>query len=446
LLAADNIQVACLSGLATNQTQKTNLGPRVGFAYRPLHNFVMRAGYGISYGAFDSVGYGGTLGTNYPFQYTLNGPNTTSQIPTPLPNGQTATMENLFAAINLQDPSQVNAAGLSLTGKQYNYLTPYIQSMNFTLQYQFSNRDSIQAGYVETIGRHLDTLGVHNSPTIILPPGVNPTNYLPFPNLSENAEFLSAGANSDYRSLQTNYEHRFNNGLELLANYTFGKCMSDDIGKTGLGPGYRAEWLPGFGIKGDYTLCSADAEHVVHVAGEYALPFGRQRALLSNANGFVNALIGGWQFNYIFTYQSGQPFTVGCPVATTSDFGCTALTVPGQDPYAGPHNRIQWLNPNTFAEPPIATQIGQSNYAVLGGSQNQVRGPGLTNLDASLFKRFAFREKTQLEFRAEAFNLSNTADFSNPSQLNFTNLKNFSNITSTRSNQRLVQLALKLFF
>ena len=81
LLAGDNIQIACKSGLAVNKTQKTNFAPRLGFAYRLTPRIVMRAGYGISYGAVDSVGYGSTLGTNYPFQYTLNGPSTTSWFP-----------------------------------------------------------------------------------------------------------------------------------------------------------------------------------------------------------------------------------------------------------------------------------------------------------------------------------------------------------------------------
>src|SRR5262249_18727682 len=153
-------------------------------------------------------------------------------------------------------------------------------------------------------------------------------------------------------------------------------------------------------------------------------PFGKDKALLSNANGLLNAFVGGWHFNYIYTYQSGQPFNVGCPVATTADFGCNAFLVPGQDPYAGPHNRTQWFNPSAFAQPPGATQIGQSDFAVLGGLANQLRGPSLKNLDASLFKRFTYHENRVIEFRAEAFNASNSVDFGNPSQLNFNNKTN----------------------
>ena len=108
LLSGYNIQVNCLSGNQVYQAQKTNFAPRVGIAYRLRPRFVIRAGYGISYGAFDSVGYGGTLGTNYPFQYTINSPSTNSLVANTLPNGQTSTLENTFGAIPLQDPTQIN--------------------------------------------------------------------------------------------------------------------------------------------------------------------------------------------------------------------------------------------------------------------------------------------------------------------------------------------------
>ncbi|MGI8744933.1 MAG: TonB-dependent receptor domain-containing protein [Bryobacteraceae bacterium] len=446
LLASYNIQVDCVPGLHVYNAQTTNFAPRLGFAYRLRPRFVIRAGYGIAYGAFDSVGYGNTLGTNYPFQYTINSPSTTSLVPITLPNGQTATLENTFGAINLQDPNQITGPGLSLSGKQYDYQTPYTQSMNLTIQYQFTGRDSIQAGYVATAGGHLDALGVHNSPSVILPPSVNQTNYRPFPNLAANSQYLTTGSKSNYRSLQTVYQHQFRDGFTLLANYTFGKCQANDAGKSGLSSGFRAEWLPGFGISPDYALCTADATHVVHVSGQYALPIGKGKALLGNAGGLVNALTGGWHVNYIYTYQGGQPFNVGCPVATTTDFGCNAFGVPGQDPYAGPHNQTQWLNAAAFAQPPVATQVGQRDYSVLGGQPNQVRGPAFINLDSSIFKRFAIGEKRDLEFRAEAFNTFNTPQFGNPGQLNFNNKTGFSRITGLRNNPRLVQLALKFFF
>lgn len=445
LLASYNISVSCVSGLDVNKAQKTNFAPRVGFAYRIRPSLVIRGGYGISYGAFDSVGYGQTLGTNYPFQFQISNPSLTSQTPDLLPNGQVATMENTFNAINLQDPSQVSGLGLSLSGKQYDYKTPYVQSANLTIQDQFTNRDSIQVGYVGSLGRNSDVFGFQNSPSQILPTNVNQTNYRPFPSFAVNMQNVSTIGISNYNSLQTVYQHQFKDNLVLLANYTYGKCMSN--GGTGFGYfGFRAQWLKGFGIGPDYSPCTNDATHVVHVSGEYALPFGRGRQLLSGISRLSDAVIGGWQLNFIYTFQTGQPFTVGCPIRTTSNFGCNANLVAGQNPYAGGKSQKQWLNPSAFAQPPAATAIGQTDFSPLGGSPEQVRGPGFYNLDASLFKNFTTGGETSLQFRLETFNTLNHPQFSNPGQLNFTNPTNFSKITSDRNGYRIGQLAVKFYF
>jgi aldehyde dehydrogenase (NAD+) len=76
---------------------------------------------------------------------------------------------------------------------------------------------------------------------------------------------------------------------------------------------------------------ASDATQVVHVSGEYALPFGQGREFLGHTNRLLDALVGGWNLNYIFTHQSRQPLTIGCPVATSSDFGCNANLVAGTD-------------------------------------------------------------------------------------------------------------------
>jgi hypothetical protein len=214
---------------------------------------------------------------------------------------------------------------------------------------------------------------------------------------------------------------------------------------------YRAQWLPGFGINGDYGLCDTDATNTVHLGGTYGLPIGHGRALLGNSNGVVDAVIGGWGTYFIYSFQGGQPFTVGCP-SSTSNFGCNAFLVPGQDLYAGPDNKTQWLNPAAFSLPPMASAIGQPDYSPLGGGPQQARGPHFNNLDASLFKNFHIHESTALEFRLEAFNATNTPQFGQPSNVTgFNQYKpgnpgGFAAITSTRNDQRQVQAALKLSF
>jgi hypothetical protein len=450
LLASSNITLDCVSSLALGNAQITNFAPRVGFAYRFMPNLVVRGGFGTAYGALGNLGYGGTLGTNYPFVYVTSVPSPDSQHPILLSNGQAATMEQAFTSLNFQDPTINSGVNLSMYGRQYNFQTPYIETQNLTIQDQFTNHDSIQIGYVGTEGRHLDNLGYNNANTEILPPGTNPQNYIPFPSFARNATYETTNAVSGYNGLQTTYEHQLSAGLYLLANYTWSKCMTDQHTQAGQNQQYRAEWLPGFGIARDRALCDADAAHSFHLAGTYDLPFGHGRAWMSNATKATDALLGGWIVNFIYGYQSGQPFTVTCPVATTSDFTCFANVVQGQSLYAGPHNHTQWLNPAAFAQPPAATAIGQADFSPLGGGQQQARGPAWNNLDSSVLKNFAITESVRFQFRVEAFNTTNTPPFAQPGQLNFTT-SNFSNISSTKNSNgnngaRTLQFALKLFY
>jgi Carboxypeptidase regulatory-like domain/TonB dependent receptor-like, beta-barrel len=451
LLASSNIALDCVSSSTLGNAQKTNFAPRLGFAYRITPTLVIRGGYGISYGALGNLGYGGTLGTNYPFVYVQSFPSADSQHPILLPNGAPATMEQAFTQYNFQDPTVSSGQGLSLYGRQYNFQTPYVQMQNLTVQDQFTNHDSIQLGYVGTEGRHLDNLGYDNSNTQILPVGQNAqtSGGIPYPNFARNATYETTNAVSSYNSLQTTYEHQMSFGLYLLGNYTWGKCMTDQHTQAEQNQQYRAQWLPGFGIGKDYALCDTDATNLVHLAGSYDLPFGHGRMFGGNASKPADLLLGGWNLNFIYSYESGQPFTVTCPTATTADFGCFA-DLTGQGLYSGAHKVTQWLNPNAFAQPPAATAVGQADYSPLGGGQEQARGPHFTNLDSSILKNFNITESFRLQFRAEAFNTTNTPPFSQPGQLNFTTA-NFSAITSTKNSNenngaRTLQLALKLFY
>ena len=336
LLTSSNISLACVPGLTLGNAQKTNFAPRIGFAFRLSPQIVVRGGFGTAYGALGNLGYGGTLGTNYPFVYVTSIPSADSQHPILLSNGQPATMEETFTTLNFQDPTINSGVGLSLYGRQYNFQTPYVETQNLTVQDQFTNHDALEVGYVGTQGRHLDNLGYNNSNTEILPPGTNPQNYIPFPSFARNSTYETTNATSSYNSLQTTYEHQLSSGLSMLANYTWSKCMTNQHTQAGQNQQYRAEWLPGFGIGPDYALCDSDATHSLHVAGTYDLPFGHGRAWMSNANKAENAILGGWIVNIIYSYQTGQPFTVTCPVATTSDFGCFANVVKGQASMPGP--------------------------------------------------------------------------------------------------------------
>jgi hypothetical protein len=458
LLVQSGITLNCTSNNAVGLTQKKNFAPRVGFAYRVNPQLVVRGGFGITYGALDNIGFYGNLGNNYPFSFGQSQYGANSQTPFLNSAGQVSTLENTFTNVNLEDPTAVSGAGVMLNGREYNFQTPYNETFNLAVQDQFTNHDAIQLAYVGIIGRHGDVLTAHNQPNIILPPGTNLAPYAPFPDFNYyNSQWEGTNGTSSYNAAQLTYEHQTSYGLNLLANYTYSKCLTDYSGNgssiTGnSNSGYRAYWLAGFGASGDYSLCDTDSTHVVHVSGTYHLPVGRGTLLLGSANAVENAIVGGWALNGIYTFQSGSPLFIGCPVATTANFGCYADVVPGQGLYTSAHTQKQWLNANAFRQPPMAAAVGQTDYSPLGGAPFAARGPVLDNIDASLFKSFSIEPVGRLEFRAEAFNLLNHTELGNPGNTQgFAstgpgNPNQFSTITYSRNPARIMQFALKLYY
>ncbi len=458
--AADNIDIVCSSLPGLGHSQLANFSPRVGFAYQLTPKLVVRSGYGIFYGGFENSVV--ETYVDFPFQFSLNYPYLVPNAPVTFPNGSIATLETGLTGIPLS-AANVPAAGVSFTGEDFHMKTPYTQGFNFTLQYQLTQNQTAQLAYV---GNNVHHLGVYlnaNEPNEILPPGLDSFNYSPYPAFPSGFTDTSMAGDSYYNALQANYERRFSAGLSVLANFTYSKCRTDavDVLNATALTGFRAAYLPGFGIQGDYGLCDFDIPKVVHVSGGYELPLGHGKQFLNNASGLVNGMFGGWSTNWILTLQDGQPFTVPCSgAATTSGLGCNALEVPGENIIGGPHNVNQWINPAAFTTPPVATTIGQTNYAPLGGAPSQFYGPGFHRMDFSAFKTFPVTEKTKLEFRAEIFNLTNHPNFSPPGfggngvvpapgSLNYLSPSTFGVINSTRdglNDQREIQFALKFYF
>ena len=456
--ALDNINIACSSQPGLGVSQKGNFAPRVGFADQLMPKLVVRGGYGIFYGGFENSVV--ETYVDFPFQFNLNYPYLTPNAPITFANGAIGTLTTGLTAISLSS-GQVEPGGVGFLGEDYHLKTPNTQGYNLTVEYQLASNDTIQVGYVGNTVHHLGSYTNPNTPREILPPGLNSYAYSPYPDFS-GMTVTRFATNSHYNGLQTNYEHRFSEGLYALANLTWSSCLTDaaDVLNTTALTGFRAAYLPGFGLHEDFGRCEFDTNKVLHVSGTYELPVGRDRQFLSHQGKVMDAIIGGWDTNGILTLQDGQPGTVPCAITTTSGFGCNADKVPGQNPDAGPHNVNQWLNPAAYTNPPVATTIGQSDYSPLGGGPSNFRGPGFHRLDFSLFKQFPLTERFRIEFRAEFFNLTNHPNFSlpgfsgngvtaAPGSLNFLNTSNFGKITSVRdgqNDQREIQFALKVYY
>lgn len=435
-------------GSGLGNARKANFAPRFGFAYRATSKFVIRGGYGIYYGGFENRGGFPNLGFNYPFQFDFNFVPDDAVSPVRFSDGNIATLERGLSSIPL-NPELVQANNLNLRGIEFNYKTPYTQSYNLMLQYEIAPETSMEVGYVASLGRHLETFSGTNRVSQILPPNANIRDHIPWPIFAPGSSYATTNANSHYHSLQSKLTRRFANGLSFLTSYTWAKTLTnanDLLNGGGVG-GFRAPNIPGVGIKADMGLAPFDVRHAFTFSGTYELPFGEGRALLADAGGFTEAVLGGWSVNWITTHYAGQPHTIGCVGNFAQGAGCYALMEPGQDLKIG---RVeQYYNPAAFKNPAPATEVGQSDLTPLGGSRTQVTGPPLHKLDFSLFKSFYFNERYRFEFRAEAFNLTNTPAFALPSDTNFLNATNFGRITSTRNSPndaRQVQLALKFYW
>ncbi|MGH9405299.1 MAG: TonB-dependent receptor domain-containing protein, partial [Terriglobia bacterium] len=443
-LAANGIAFTPTRGTVWQNSPFNDWGPRLGFAYHMARSVVVRGGYGTFYGGQEDFGLSQYGANSFPFlvQSSLSAPNSTTPV---TPNNSVGLLENGLLNVPLA-PAAASLSGISLIGSKQDWKDPSTQSYNLTVQYQITPSTAASVAYAGSQTRHLPGNHSPNQVTEILPPGLNVFQHLPHPSFANGGNFLNDDGNSNFNGLEANLERQFASGFSFLANYTYSKCRTDardnlnnDIG------GYRAAFVPGFGIGPDYALCDFDVRNIVHLSGTYELPFGAGRRFLDQP-GVVNALAGGWSMNWIADLQDGQPFTVGCNISTTTGLGCNPLLVSGQSVIAGPHNVSHWINAAAFANPPVATAAGQTDFAPLGGAATQAAGPGVHNLDFSLFKTFHITESKRFEFRAETFNLTNTPDFSAPSSTNFRDTSHFGKITSTQTNARLIQFALKFYW
>jgi hypothetical protein len=448
-LRTDGIQLVHTDeyGSGLGISQRANFAPRIAFAYQMRAKTVIRGGYGIYYGAFENRGGAPNLGYNYPFQFSFSFPSDNSVSPVRYADGSIGTLERGLLGIPM-DTRLVRAPGLAFRGIEFRYKTPYVQSYNFTVQQDLGANTSIDAGYVASLSRHVEAFSGTNHVPLILPPGLNPQNYVPFRTFARGSSYATTNGNAHYHSMQGKVTRRVADGLNFLFAYTWAKTFTnagDLLNGGGIG-GFRAPNVPGWGIKKDMALASFDVRHAAVFSGTYDFPVGKGRRFASGMSGVTNAILGAWSSNWILTLYDGQPQTVGCTRATTSGLGCVALMT-GEPLYVGKVE--QFYNPGAFRDPAPATTVGQADFGPLGGGRTQVTGPPLRKFDFSIFKSFQVHENKRAEFRLESFNLTNTPSFALPGNLNFADRNNFGRIFATRNNPndaRQIQLALKFYW
>src|SRR5206468_2365002 len=240
-------------------------------------------------------------------------------------------------------------------------------------------------------------------------------------------------------------------GLTFKANYSFSQPL--DLNYAILVPSGENE--PTNLVSSVYNrslnkgVAAYNLAHQFNTNFSYQLPFGTGQRFGGGASGWVNRLIGGCQWNGIVTAQSGFPFTPLIGFDNTGIGDGALVDVPNRNPdFKGPvilGTVDHWFDPRAF-KVPIAGTFGNVGRSVF-------RGPGLFNVDTSLFKRIPIREGVTLQFRAEAFNVLNRVNFAFPNQVvfqgnssNYTYSESAGEITNTATPSRQLQFALKLLF
>jgi hypothetical protein len=413
-----------------------NFMPRIGFAYRPFgsQRWVLRGGFGIFYTIPNPGSNNASAGfeTSGDFQSPDNGITAPFLLRTGVPDlSQRPELGPGFGAVPVGSPIRFAPEFYELDRR-----LGYSQQWNFSIQRDLRGNMMAEIAYVGNVGRKLDS--PNTSINQVLPSEMGPGNAQirrPYPQYGNVTLISPFWGNSSYHAMNVKVEKRYSHGLTFLANYGFSKFMDDvtaafEVGAVGGGIqniyDRRAEW----------ARSGNDIRHRVALSSTYELPFGRGRLWMNR--GPLAVIAGGWNLGTIVTLQSGPPLGLVTQVNNTNSFNPGSQRVDVlRDPSLPSEQRsvARWFDTTAVAQPAQFT-FGNAGRAIL-------QSPGLAVVNLSLMKNFQMTERINLQFRAEAFNALNHANFEDPGRA--LGSPQFG-VISAANDPRNLQLGLKLVF
>ena len=402
------IQTSSQAGLplSITRTDRTQFGPRFGFAWQPFgERTVVRGGYGLFYEQESSA----DRVNNNVVPFRLDQTSFNDQA-TPV-----RTMADFFLGTKL-----TNSAAPSIGASELQQKMGRDHHVSVGIQQEIAPFTVLEVNYVGNMGRFLNGTTNINIPE----PGSGGIQARrPYPQFG-SINYFDDSLETTYHSLQTSVEQRTHAGLFYLASYTRSQSFTtQNVPAVGGNTGREK------------ALSAFDVPHNVALSAGYELPFGRGRRLLQNANAVAEAVLGGWQVQGIYIWRSGRPFTptISSDRANTG-VGLQRPDRAGSGALDDPTVEV-WFDKTAFVLP------AQFTYGNSGGSI--LREDSFKTLDVSLFKQFRFGEH-RLQFRAEAFNVTNTPSFNAPNTAVDTAAGG--RVTSTSGSPRQMQFALKYEF
>ena len=433
--SSNTLVIAGIHGNPLNiglQTDYRNVAPRLGLSYRASSSTVVRAGYGISYVPFVDNSYA----YNYPIKTSTDYNNAETHGPAVIGSGST-TPVNLATGLPPTPAPPISSTGtINATGNRFinslgnlyiplNFRNAYVSSWNAVVQQALPFNSSLQIAYVANHGTRIDVAQNINLPKIYgESPAYDPQNNAVVngvltPTFGKTASVTQyfLGYSTNYQSMQVQLSRRFAKSLGLTTAFTWAKAENYQTGAQdgGLlffaGPVHR-----------NYAVADFDRKLNYAQTVTYELPAGRGHNYFDH--GVTQYILGGWTTSAIISAVSGLPFTLTTTSATTG----TSQTVNEIGTYQVTHVRSRaadtpWFNPasfsnsaSSFTTPGLATcpKTFTSACALGNTGRNQFRGPADFSSSLSLFKSFPMYRESNLQARFDAFNLTNTPQFSNP--------------------------------
>jgi hypothetical protein len=420
------------------------------------------------------VGYVGKRGTHLYRGYDIN------QIST----GQPGFLQSFNAArANVLSGCKADGTGCP-AGVAGQTPTLLLSLSNATFVNSSTSLSDLQRGNIGNMALRLDSQATSSW---LLAKGF-PANYFrPNPQFS-SIFYQDAGGDSTYHGAFISLHRRFEQGLTFGLSYTFSKSIDDmsvdPTGATTSGglstTSFSRTPTDVHNFRLDRALSDFNNTHVLLINMLYDLPFGRHRQFLSNAPKWLDEVVGGWSITGIYTFQSGEPYTLNSGIKTTNGaHNSAALIVGPTDPGSlqfvnGTKGPVMYQAGSLITNPSdphydcIQISGGQTFFCVpppgaVGSGRNLAQSPIFWNLDAGLLKNFSITERVKIQFRAEAFNVLNHPNFASPLAASVgsptitstvfgqtccstVSVPSSANVVSTGEPNRVLQLGLKLNF